>query len=376
MNFSLVGPVYPYRGGIAQHTTRLGMALQAAGHSVQMVSFRKQYPGWLYPGRSDRDPSISPVRIAAETLLEPFAYNTWASTGEKISHSHPDVVIIQYWTPFWAPAFAFLAGRLRRQSIPVIFIVHNVLPHERPPFDRALASLCLGKGQAFIAHSQREAERLQSLLGNRLNIICLPHPLYDNFQPEERSTARQRLGYRPEDFLLLFFGLVRPYKGLDCLIQAIGMLQQSGRQPQLLVAGEFWQKPAAFQRQIKKLGLENTVRLDNRYIPQEEISGLFSAPDLFVAPYLNGTQSGAVRLAMSFGLPILATEKALGSIDCDYPQLKIVPAGDARALAEAIRSWPTGRPPVRPQQMILQNGWDELVKALERLTFDRRSSPA
>jgi len=379
MNFSLVGPVYPYRGGIAQHTTRLGLGLRAAGHCVQVLSFQKQYPGWIYPGRDDKDPSREPVKIAAETLLAPLATNTWGNTTAKIIESRPDLVIMQYWTPYWAPAFAYLAERLRKQAIPVVFMVHNVLPHERLPFDRALARICLGQGQAFITHSQGESERLQNLLGGQIKVSCQAHPLYDYFQREDRSAARERLGYKPDDFLLLFFGLVRPYKGLDLLIQALASIQPSERQPKLLAAGEFWQKQAVFDKQIKKLGLEKAARLDNRYIPQEEIPRLFSAADLFVAPYTDGTQSGAVRLAMSFGMPILATEKALATDERDYALLKIVPPGDAVALAKGIQAWLSGEPTMpslRPQKLFSSQGWDNLVKELERLAVCARNWPA
>ena len=367
MNISLVGPVYPYRGGIAQHTTRLGLALASAGHDLQVLTFRNQYPGWLYPGRDDQDPSRSAVKIPAEAVLEAFAPKSWVSSAGKIIASQPDLVILQYWTPFWAPAFSFLTGRLRKQGIPVVFMVHNVLPHERLPFDRLLAKLCLGRGNAFITHSLPEAERLKAVLGSQIKVSCLPHPLYDQYSKQERKAARKQLGYDPDELLLLFFGLVRPYKGLDCLIEALGKLKQSGAAPKLLAAGEFWQNPAAFYKQIHRLGLDELVRLDNRYMPDEEIPGLFSAADLFVAPYIDGTQSGAVRLAMSFGLPILATEKALCENERDYAPLKIVPGGDVAALAEGIRSWPGGWSPIRPEQPIFPNGWNELVKELERL---------
>jgi glycosyltransferase involved in cell wall biosynthesis len=376
MNFSLVGPVYPYRGGIAQHSTRLGLALAAAGHNIQVLSFHQQYPGWLYPGRADKDPSIRALPIEADALLEPFTISTWRSTTSKIIASRPDLVILPYWTPLWAPAFAFLANQLRQKAVPLVFLVHNVLPHERLPFDRALASMCLDKGQAFITHSQREAARLQVLLGNQIKVFYQPHPLYDHFQREERSAARQRLGYKPDDFLLLFFGFVRAYKGLDLLIQALASLGPDERQPKVLVAGEFWQKPARFYKQIKKFGLDKTVRLDNRYIPQEEIPWLFSAADLFVAPYIDGTQSGAVRMAMSFNLPILATEKAVAPNEQKYPGLKIVPANDAAALAEGIRAWPSAWSNVFPPVPNLSGGWDELVKLLEQLAVCARNWPS
>ncbi|HMD88138.1 MAG TPA: glycosyltransferase [Anaerolineaceae bacterium] len=373
MNFSLLGPVYPYRGGIAQHSTRLSLALATAGHNIQVLSFHKQYPAWLYPGRVDKDPSLSALQIEADALLEPFSITTWMSATSKIIASRPDLVILPYWTPLWAPAFAFLANQLRQKAVPVVFLVHNVLPHERLPFDRTLASICLGKGQAFITHSQREAKRLQNLLGSHIKVFYQPHPLYDHFRRVERSAARQRLGYRPDDFLLLFFGFVRAYKGLDLLIQALGSLGSGDRQPKLLVAGEFWQKPARFYKQIKKLGLDKTVRLDNRYIPQEEIPWLFSAADLFVAPYIDGTQSGAVRLAMSFNLPILATEKAVTPNEQNYAGLKIVPANDAAALAEGIRAWPSACCNVQPGAPNLSNGWGELVNLLEHLAVSART---
>ncbi|MDR3573353.1 MAG: glycosyltransferase [Anaerolineaceae bacterium] len=376
MNISLVGPVYPYRGGISQHTTRLGLALATAGHKVQVLTFDRQYPGWLYPGRDDKDPSHCGMKLAAEALLEPFSIKTWAKSATSMTASQPDLVILQYWTPFWAPAFTFLADQMRKKAVPIVFMVHNVLPHERLPFDRNLACLCLGKGQAFITHSQRETERLQCLLGSRIKVVCQPHPLYDDFRREDRLTARTKLGYKPDDFLLLFFGLVRPYKGLDVLIQALGILQHSHPQIKLLAAGEFWQKQGTFDKQIKRLGLEKVVRLENRYVPQEEIARLFSAADLFVAPYIEGTQSGAVRLAMSFGLPILATEKALEPGECDYAHLKIVPSGNAAALAEGIQVFACSPATVRLEQPAHSSGWDRLVQAIELLALGARNWPA
>ncbi len=370
MRIVVVGPTYPFRGGIAHHTTLLARAL-AERHEVELVSFRRQYPRWWYPGQSDRDPSRQPLRAEAEYCLEPLSPSTWWQTANRISAFKPDLVVIPWWTTFWAPAFTTLAHMLRRRSLATLFLIHNVLPHEPRRLDVWLARLALSRGQAFIVQSEREKARLLSLLPNACVEICA-HPLYEMFAraPISKAEARRHLGLPEALPLVLFFGIVRPYKGLKYLIEAIAQLQEQGEAVDLLVAGEFWDDPAAYLRQIERLKVRDRVHLSNRYIPNEEVAWFFSAADLFVAPYVGGTQSGALKLAQGFGIPSIATESICdgGVANGAGNRLQVVPPADAQMLAEAIRRAVRSQPTAADLTSFKPAGarWIDLVETVEK----------
>jgi glycosyltransferase involved in cell wall biosynthesis len=338
MRLVLVGPVYPYRGGIAHYTTRLARAL-AERHHVQVISYRRQYPAWLYPGRTDKDPSQNPLRVEAEYLLDPLNPATWRATAQRISGLAPDLLVLQWWNTFWAPATAWLAGACRKAGIRVLFLVHNVLPHEPRPWDRMLAAWALRHGDRFIVHTEAERERLLSLAPGACLQVC-PMPMFDLFDVPQisQAEARQRLGLPPDKRILLFFGIIRPYKGLKYLLEALALLRDQGQDVYLVVAGEFWEDKAAYLEQIERAGLSAIVRLEDRYIPNEEVGVFFAAADVLVAPYVGGTQSAAVKAALAAGLPVVATERIAENIGDLAQQLVSVAApGDGRSLARAVK---------------------------------------
>lgn len=369
MKLILIGPVYPYRGGIAHYTTQLAQALQAEGHACEVISFKRQYPGWLYPGGSDKDPSQTVKQIDAEYLIDSFYPWTWRQTLRVVLEKKPDLVLFQWWTTFWALPFGCLASWLRRGGVPVAYLVHNVLPHEVRPWDRWMAKLALSPADGFIVQTQREIERLLSLLpGARIEIS--PHPAYTilTSQRVDKMRARQMLGLPESQTMLLFFGIVRPYKGLKYLIEALAILKTSGLNPFLLVAGDFWEARSEYEKQIEALGLSGQVRLDNRYIPDEQAALMFSAADMLVAPYVGGTQSGVAGMAQGFSLPLIVTEQiAAGMAEDMLGLVKVVPPGDADALAEAIQEW-MSTPVVGPAEMEgVEDNWWRMVKALTEL---------
>ena len=371
MEISLVGPVYPYRGGIAHHTACLVRALEQAGHGVQVISFRKQYPTWLYPGASDRDPSQQPIHTPARFVLDPFTPATWAKAAREITSP---ALVIQWWTPFWGIPFAWLARNLRQQGRRVIFMVHNVLPHEPHLFDAWLAKMALTQGDAFVVHSQGEGTQLAALLPGARVIRFVPHPVYDLFTTGRRpqGLARRKLRLPENRRVLLFFGMVRPYKGLELLLDALGRLQVMGNPqyfggdvPFLLVAGECWGGAARYRQQITRLGLQEHVHLVDSYIPNEEVGLYFSAADCLAAPYLSATQSGVIGLAAGFGLPVLASQAAAQSWE-GYPGLQVVPTSSPAALAQTIRQW-QAQPAPAPAPVTAAESWSRLVQALEEL---------
>lgn len=308
MRFVIVGPVYPYRGGIAHYTSRMAQAAIEEGHEVKVISFARQYPRFLYPGKSDRDPSQEVMRIEADYLLDPLYPWTWERAIKEIDKFSPELVVIQWWTTFWAPAFGWISYRLRNH-IKVAFLIHNVVPHEARFFDPWLAKLVLRQGNKHIVQSESQRQKLKELLP-KADPVLIEHPLYDQFAEKRMSKeeARRRLGLPEDRPVLLFFGIVRPYKGLTNLIEALALVYQEGYSPLLIVAGEFWEDVEFYKRRIQELGLQEAVRIYNYYIPNEEVPVFFSAADVFVAPYTGGTQSGALKIALAFGLPVVASE--------------------------------------------------------------------
>ena len=369
MKFVLVGPVYPYRGGIAHYTTMLARTLAKRCSQLHVVSFRRQYPRWLYPGKSDRDPSQKPLRVNAEYLLDPLYPWTWWQTACRIAKWKPDVVIIQWWTTFWAPAFAALAFLLRRRGVKVLFVIHNVMPHEQRPWDRWLAHLALRQGHHFLVQTAREKERLLSLLP-QAQTITSPHPVYDMFADQRIPTAdaKQQLGLPVDEPVALFFGIVRPYKGLQFAIEALAELRARGSKVRLLVVGEFWEDVIAYTQLIEKLGLSSQVKIDNRYIPDEEVGLYFSATDVFIAPYVSGTQSGAVKVALGFDLPVVIS-RAIVSEELENDvihRLYWVDPKDVRALADAIER--SLRENVSASETFtLSSGGDEWGKLVDKI---------
>jgi len=375
MKITLVGPVYPYRGGIAHFTTSLSWELAAVDHQVQMISFKRQYPSWLYPGESDKDPSEEHEQVEALYTLDSFYAWTWFQAIRQVIDFGPDLVIIQWWTTFWAPAFGIISALLARRRIPVAFCIHNVIPHEKRLLDIWLSRWALSKASAFITLSPKENERLSQLLpGSRIFQSRLPVPHLR--KPKlDRAGARWELGISPEDPVLLFFGIVRPYKGLRVLLDALGQLRGQ-LSPTLIVAGEFWGGEQAYQQQISRLDLTTHVIIENRYIPNEELERYFVAADAFVAPYINGTQSAAIKMAMSYGMPILASDQISSDLPVDDYPIFVHLAGDSVRLAESIRIFFEQYQPERRIQSG-SSGWGALLNCIEQIrqTFCNQDRP-
>lgn len=337
--FCLIGPTYPYRGGIAHYTTLLAQHLRQE-HETLLISFSRQYPDWLFPGRNDRDPSQQPLRTEAEYLLNPLNPFSWGRTLRRIATWRPDVVIVPWWVPFWAPAWTVLGRGIKK--LPgrpkLLFICHNVLPHEQGWLGQRLMTrvlrLALLPGDGFIVHSQAEGDALYQYLPEaRLQVS--PLPTYAGLLAEtEHVTLPVSL---PEDRpLLLFCGLIRPYKGLDVLLEALPPVL--ARRPlHLLIAGEFWQEEAATRAQIRRLDLEQAVTIINCYLPDELLAACIKRASVVILPYRSATQSAIVQVAFGYGRPVITTDVGglAEAVDNGYTGL-IVPPEDPIALAGAI----------------------------------------
>lgn len=340
MRLALIGPVFPYRGGIAHYTTMLCRTLRAEGHEVLMVSLKRQYPQWLFPGGSDKDPSKERIEIEdAQYWIDSLNPITWVKAFWRIRSYCPDAIILQWWTTFWAPAWLVL-GLLNRLFLrkPLIYISHNVLPHETYWWDPYLTRMTLHWGTHFIVQSAEEKERLLSLLPGAQAVIA-PLPALDLFAPQQisKEMARKQLGLPLEVPTLLFFGIVREYKGLKDLLAAMPEVRARLGEVMLVIAGEFWEDERPYLKMIEQLGVSDSVIIEDRYIPNEEVALYFSATDVLVAPYQRVTGSAVVKMALGNNRPVITTR--VGSLP-DAVEHGVTglltQAENSQALAEAV----------------------------------------
>lgn len=337
MRICLVGPTSPYRGGISHYHTLLAEALNAAGVDVRVFNFTRMYPERLFPGKSQLDESQHTIGMDSERTLDSVDPRSWRRTGKAIAASNPDRVVFQWWHPFFAPAFAGVSFWVRRHSPNTrrIFLCHNVKPHESTVLDAALLRAAYASADAFVVHAEQERSALHAWSTSR-PITVHPHPVYRVFRKGNltREEARQQLGLTGD--VLLFFGYVRQYKGLHLALEALPQIL-SRRNVTLVVAGEFYEDRATYERQIRNLGIEKHVRLVDRYIANEEVETYFVATDLVVQPYLHATQSGISQVAFGFGRPVLATSVGgLPDAIRDGETGLLVPPGEPVAIANAV----------------------------------------
>lgn len=371
MRIALVGPIYPYRGGISHYTTLLAEKLDQAGHQVKVFSFHRQYPAFLYPGVSDRDPSRLQFTCKNATFdLDPLFPWTWVSTASDISQYQPDLVLIMWWTSFWAPAYTILANLLKLRGLRIAYLIHNVLPHEARFFDRWLARTALGAAGDFLTQTGAQTERLRNLLP-KVRVVQSTHPVYHEFanQVPSRAEARAKLNLPDGCPVLLFFGIVRAYKGLRYLIEAVKVMKQRGKVVHLLAAGEFWEPEEPYRQLAEQCKIQDQIHFYNRYIPNEEVPDFFAASDVFVAPYVGGTQSGAVNMALGFNLPVVMTQVIAESVSsAALAYCKIVPSANPTALADAAEGWLSSNLETFHTRDLAERSWLELISAVEQLT--------
>lgn len=372
MKISLIGPVFPYRGGIAHFTTLLAKKLKEAGHEVQVISFKKQYPAWLYPGKSDKDTSPEREKVDAEYLIAPLAPLSWHRTIKAITDFHPDQIIISWWVTFWGLAFQHIMAHLKMLKFSITTLIHNTIPHETRPWDRYLARRTLKFSDRYIVMTEKEKGRLLKLLPEAKDIQIAPLPIFNAFKPSvlTQPEARHSLGLPPDKPVLLHFGLIRPYKGLGVLIDALKIMVDRGETVLLLIVGEFWEDKTNYLSQIKALGLEGHVKIYDSYIPDDEIAPFFKAADLFVAPYVGGTQSGSLKASLGFGLPAVVTDIMADELILNLPELcRVVPSGNPEKLAEAINlQISTPRLEECEIKVLLIRSWDAMIVAIEKQT--------
>jgi D-inositol-3-phosphate glycosyltransferase len=333
----IIGPAYPLRGGIANFNEALCRQMSRQGFDAKIISFSLQYPGFLFPGKTQYDTGKGPEDIHIETSINSVNPLNWLKVSRQIKAEKPDFVIIRYWLPIMGPCLGTIAKRIKRNtSIKVIAITDNVIPHEKRPGDNWFTGYFVRQCDGFVAMSQSVLHDLQQFTSTDKKIF-LPHPIYDIFgQKIEKALAKKELQLEASGKYLLFFGFIRKYKGLDLLLQAMADTRVRESGIQVIIAGEFYEDEKPYQELIREHKLEQSVILRTAYIPSEQVRYYFCAADMIVQPYKTATQSGVTQIAYHFERPMLVTN--VGGLPETVPDKKVgyVTAVDATAIADAI----------------------------------------
>ena len=341
MKVVIVGPAYPLRGGIADFNEALAIAFQKEGIQTSLYSFYFQYPKFLFPGKTQNAIGEANPELKISSTISSVNPLSWVSTANKIAAEKPDLVIIRYWLPFMAPSLGTIAKLLRRKSITVIAITDNVIPHEKRTGDSMFTKYFVNNCDGFITMSKSVLNDLTKFTATTKKKF-IPHPIYNIFgESVSKTEARQKLGIPVADKLILFFGFIRSYKGLDLLIEAMNENEVKKHNVRLLIAGEFYEDSKPYLDRIKELNVENRFILHTSFIGKEDVKNYFCAADLVVQPYKSATQSGITQIAYYFGRPMLVTNVGgLAEIVADK-RVGYVTERNAMSIASAISDFYT-----------------------------------
>jgi|AntRauTorckE5430_2_1112549.scaffolds.fasta_scaffold04759_3 glycosyltransferase involved in cell wall biosynthesis len=332
MKIALIGPAHPYRGGLAAFSERLAKEL-GDDHDVQLFTFSLQYPDFLFPGKTQYTDGPPPPELVINRTINTLNPLSWWRTARQINEAGFELVVIAFWLPFMGPCLGTI-GRL--VNCPVISIVHNIIPHESRPGDVAFARYYCGASDGFVSLTDSVAEQLEPFIGSKPSVVS-PHPIYDHFGDRTpRNDALAKLGLPANREYLLFFGLIRDYKGLDLLLEAFADPRLVDRPLHLLVAGEFYADRAPYDALIDRLGLADRMTLVAEFIPDDQVADYFNAADLLVQPYKTATQSGVTQIAYHFEKPMIVTNVGGLPEMCPDGRVGYVVPTEPTAIADAI----------------------------------------
>lgn len=336
MRIIIIGPAHPYRGGIALGNELMARDFQQKGHQVEIYTFTLQYPSFLFPGKTQFSDSPPPMDITIRRKLNSINPINWLQIGNELRKKQPDLVVVRYWLPFMGTAFGTVLRQVKKNGhTKIIALFDNVIPHEHRIGDKSLTRYFMKPVDGFMTMADavsRDLSEFDTVKPRNQH----PHPIFDNYGTSIAKTeARTTLKLNPEKYTLLFFGLVRDYKGLDLLIDALSKSAHKSK-IQLIIAGEFYANEDTYLAQIKKLNLESMVHIENRFIPDHEVSLFFSAADVLVLPYRSATQSGVTQIAYHFSLPMIVSNVGALSEMVPHEKVGLLIEPDSTSCAFAI----------------------------------------
>ncbi len=373
----IIGPAHPLRGGLATFNQRLANAFLDEGYDCSIYSFSLQYPSFLFPGTTQYSDEPPPPRIKIVTRINSVNPFNWLKTGNELRNLSPDIIVVRYWLPLMGPALGSILRIVRKnRRTRIIAITDNILPHEKRPGDAAFTKYFLGACDAFITMSEKVMNDLR-LFEKKKPARQIMHPLYDNFgaaisQQEAREALKQKPGMDigPSDKIILFFGFIRKYKGLDILLSAMADPRIRKAGIRLMIAGEFYEEKQPYLDQIEQSGISDLLLMATGFIPDSEVRNYLCAADLVVQPYRNATQSGVTPLAYHFEKPMVVSN--VGGLPSLVPHEKVglVATPEPGAIADAIlRFFELGEnyfiPHLRTEKQ--KYSWPKLVETVEEL---------
>lgn len=367
-NIKIIGPAYPFRGGLASYNERLAQEFQNQGHRVEIETFTIQYPGILFPGKSQYVDGKAPEHLKIKRTVNSINPLNWLRIGTRIRREKPDLLMVRYWLPFMAPALGTICRIVRKNKhTKVICLADNIVPHEKRPGDHLLTAYFMKSIDGMVAMSQSVLNDINRFNPKLPRALC-PHPLFDNFGERiEQSKAKKLLHLELETSYLLFFGFIRDYKGLDILLKAFADQRLIERPVKLIIAGEFYTKPDPYLKLLADLNLNERVILHTDFIPNEKVNQYFSAADLVVQPYKSATQSGVTQIGYHFEKAMLVTN--VGGLSEIIPDQKIgyVVEPNEEAIADAIFDFYQNKRQIVFEQNIKEEkkkfSWENMVDA-------------
>lgn len=369
MKISIVGTAHPYRGGLATYNECLAKALMDAGHEVTIENFTLQYPGFLFPGKTQFTSDPAPKKLTIKRTVNSINPFNWIKVGKKIKKEKPDLLMCNYWLPFMAPCFGTISKITKKNKHTLcIPIVHNIIPHERRIGDTPLSRYFAKHTDAFVVMAESVKIDLQQFTKTK-PIALNPHPLYDNFgEAVDKCVAKKHIKLDENYKYILFFGFIRDYKGLDILLKAMPIICETHKDVRLIIAGEYYCDAEPYKKLISDLNLQEKIIERTDFIPNEEVRYYFCAADLIVQPYKDATQSGVTQIAYHFNKPMVVTN--VGGLPEMVPHLKTgyVAAPEHQAIGNAVVEYFNKNDEVFFIQNILeikkQYSWQNMVKTI------------
>ena len=338
MRIGILGTCWPYRGGLSAFNERLARQFMSEGHEVELFTFTMQYPDFLFPGKTQYSDAPQPADLSITRTMNSIEPISWFSTVKLLKQKHIEMLVIKFWIPLMAPCLGTIARLARREGIRVVSILDNVIPHEPHFWDKLLIRYFIGSVDRFVAMSESVQRDCRIFLpeSRKDDVLLSPHPLYDNFgERVDKAEARKALDLPKDKTLLLFFGFIRDYKGLDLLMKSYAKVKGED-DLRLVVAGEFYNNGEQYKELERELGLEGKIIWRTDFIPDDKVRYYFSAADMVVQPYKSATQSGVTQIAYHFEKPMLVTN--VGGLAEIVPDGKVgyVCEVDADSIAAAI----------------------------------------
>jgi D-inositol-3-phosphate glycosyltransferase len=377
MKIIIVGTAFPYRGGLAAFNERLAREYVKQGNEVEIITFTLQYPGFLFPGKSQYSTEVAPTDLKITRMINAMDPVSWMKVGRIIKKKAPDKVIFCYWMAFIAPCFGTIARIARSPKTKMVAMIHNMIPHEPTILDKLFPRYFVKSMDGFVAMAESVVADINHFDTENKPKVVSPHPIYDHYGDAlTKKEATIKLGLHEQKDYVLFFGFIRHYKGLDILLQAFADERLRQFPVRLIVAGEFYENPQLYLELIIKLKLDGLVELRTGFIPDNEVRNYFSVADLIAQPYRTATQSGVSQIAYHFEKPMLVTN--VGGLAEIVPNGKVgyVVGVDPKEIADAMVDFFTNN---RSEKMVANIKiekkkflWSRMTSAIDGLFIDKK----